>query len=158
MTDFLYNDSELQMNSKLILCIEEHDNGNKTNFVDTRLFIGWNEEGNVFFVRGKRQDIGSAEFVPYAFDSKSTNELYDFIKFVVGSKRNISIVLYNYNNIDTNRNITKSKLKYDEFTYEFFEDNMNRNYEIAAYDNVKLKRPQIKMYLRMLINVVKQHV
>ena len=153
MTDFFYNDSECQMNSKLILCIEEHDNRSETNFVDTRLFIGWSIQDNDYFVRGKRQDIGPTEFVPYAFRCESTDELYDFIEFVVGSKRNTSIVLYNYNNIDTNSNQSKVNLKDDELTYEFFEENMDSNYEIAAYDGVNLKRAQIKKYLRMLKNM-----
>lgn len=150
MTDFLYNDSELQMDSRLILCIEEHDSIRNPDSVDTRLFIGWSNADKDFLVRGKRQDIGSKEFVPYAFHCDSTDELYDFIEFVIGSDRNASIVLYNYNNID---GITSSELKDDDLTYEFFEEHMDINYEVAAYDEVKLKRKEIRKYLRMLRNM-----
>jgi hypothetical protein len=152
MADFFYNDSELQMESKLILCIEEHDNRKDSYSVDTRLFIGWSNQDNDYFIRGKREDIGSKEFVPYAFHCDSTDELYDFIEFVVGSRSNTSIILYNYNNIDMNSSNSAS-LKDDDLTYEFFEKNMDRNYEIAAYDRLTLKRGQIKKYLRMLKNM-----
>jgi len=154
MSDFLYNDSELQMSSKLILCIEEHDNRKISASVDTRLFIGWSNHDNDYFIRGKREDIGSKQFVPYAFRCDSTDELYNFIEFVVGPRSNTSIILYNFNNIESNSSNSSNSvsLKDDELTYEFFEENMDRNYEIAAYDKVKLKRNEIKKYLRMLKN------
>lgn len=144
MTDFLYNDSELQMDTRLILCIAEHDNKMDPNSVDNRLFIGWSVQDNDYFVRGKREDIGLNEFVPYAFRCEHTDDLYDFIEFVVGPKSRASIELYNYNNTES--------MDTDEITYEFLEENMDRNYEIAAYDDVKLKRRQITTYLRMLKN------
>jgi len=152
MSNFFYNDSELQMKSKLILCIEEHDNNVTGNSIDTRLFIGWSNQDNDYFIRGKRVDIGTREFVPYAFHCDSTDELYEFIKFVVGKRRKTSIILYNYNNIDTNRSDLES-IKDHELTYEFFEENIDRNYEIAAYDKVRVNRNRIKKYLGMLKNI-----
>lgn len=147
MTELRYNDSELQMESKLILCIEENDNyitGN-SNSIDTRLFIGWSYSDNDFYLRGKRQDIESHEFVPYSFHCETADELYDFIKCIIGSSNTINIVLYNFNNIDSYIN-----LREDELNYEFFEENMDRNYEIAAYDNEKIKRKRIIKYLNIL--------
>jgi hypothetical protein len=147
MTDFLmYNDSKLQMDSTLILCIEEHDDKRDKESIDTRLFVGWSNDDDAYFVRGKRQDIGNHEFVPYAFHFGSSTELYDFINVVVGNRKTTSIILYNYNNIDS-LNTTNDKL-----TYEFFEENMDKRYILAAYDNVKLKKRQITKYLSMLKN------
>ena len=145
MSELMYNDSENQMNSKLILCIEEHDDKHDFNSIDTKMFVGWNHDTNSYFVRGKREDARESEFVPYAFDCDTTNELYDFIKFIVGSKRGKSLVLYNYNNLCLSCPC--------ELTYEFFESHMDKNYEIAGYDNVKLKRHQICKYLRLLKNM-----
>ena len=51
MTEFLYNDSELQMDTCLILCIEELDLDNSVSPIDTRLFIGWNNELSDFLIR-----------------------------------------------------------------------------------------------------------
>lgn len=149
MEVFVYNDSDIQMNSKLILCIEEHDDIKKTKSVDTRLFIGWSNLDNDFFIRGKRVDIGTKEFVPYAFHCNSIDKLYDFIEFVIGSKSNTSIILYNYNNIDVNSR-EQHVQNNDELTYDFFEKYMDKNYEITAYDKVRLDRVQIKKYLNLL--------
>lgn len=140
----VYNDSENQTNSQLILCIEEKDGIQGPNSVDTRMFIGWNRGVNDFFVRGKRQDINDKEFVPYAFHCECASDLYDFIDFVVGVDENISLTLYNFNNID--------EMKDCDMTYEFFEDNMDRNYEIVAYDHMQLKRSTILKCLKMLRN------
>jgi hypothetical protein len=95
-------------------------------------------------VRGKREDIGGRDFVPYAFRCESTNDLYDFIEFAIGPRSRTSVILYNFNNLEGTLD--------DDLTYEFFEDNIDRDYEVAAYDDVKLKRSQIKKYLRMLKN------
>jgi hypothetical protein len=140
MARFFYNDSELQMDSQFILCIEELDNSS----IDTRLFIGYSELDNDYYIRGKRQDTGSREFVPYAFRCNSTNGLYDFIEFVICSYNKINIILYNFNNLEGTND--------DELTYEFFESQTDRDYEVVAYDGVKLKRRQIKKYLRILKN------
>ena len=146
MSEFVYNDSELQMDTEFILCIEEHtDDDVIDNSIDTRLFIGYSSRDDDFYVRGKRQDIGSREFVPYAFRCVSSNDLYDFIEFALGNCKRASVVLYNFNNLDG--------FKDDELTYDFFERTMDRNYEVAAYDGVKLKRGKIIKYLRMLRNM-----
>jgi hypothetical protein len=151
MENNLYKESHLQIKSKLILCIEEHEHINGGKSIDTRLFIGLSDQNDDFFVRGKRQDIGLYNFVPYAFHCDTSDELFTFLKFVLGSNRNISIMLYNYNNIDTCNYL--GKLKDYELTYEFFEKYMHKDYEIVAYDNVQLKRKHITKYLDMLKNI-----
>jgi hypothetical protein len=143
MTEF-YNDSESQMDSNLILCIEEHDNETDSTLIDNRIFIGWNIQDRDYYVRGKRQDTLKFKYVPYAFHCDSTHDLYNFIKFTIGQKRNVSVILYNYNNID--------KLHDTELTYEFFEEQMDHEYEIAAYDEMRLKRSTLMNWLRMLQN------
>jgi hypothetical protein len=136
----LYNDSELQMNTQLILCIEELDIESKISPIDTRVFIGWNETDNDYFIRGKRQDLSNTKFVPFAFNCASSQDLYDFLEFTLG--KSINIILYNFNNIDS--------MSLTDLNYEFFEDQINKNYEIAGYDKLKVKRRTIVKYLRML--------
>jgi hypothetical protein len=144
MAELYYNDSELQMDSQLILCIEEYDSVKNPTSIDTRLFIGCSNgtSDEEYFIRGKRQDIHSMEFVPYAFHCDSLNELCNFIEFVIGKRKTSSVTLYNYNNV--------YGMEDHDLTYEFFEENMDRNYEIAAYDNVTLKRSELKKQLRIL--------
>jgi hypothetical protein len=144
----VYNDSELQTDTNLILCIEDHDNENDSTSIDNRLFIGWVEEDNDYYVRGKRQDTDKTKYVPYAFHCSSPYDLFNFIKFAVGSD-SMSIILYNYNNIDA--------LKDTELTYEFLENNMDHKYEIAAYDDVKMKRSTIVQMLQMIKNAYNWH-
>ena len=138
--DIVYKDSELQTQSCLILCIEEHDSKINPCSIDTRLFIGWNNETQEYFLRGKRQDTSVSNFVPYAFDSEFADDVYEFIEFVLGIKGKKSITLYNFNNINN----------FSEVTYEFLEKYMDTNYEIVGYDNVKLQPKQVKSQLRLL--------
>jgi hypothetical protein len=142
-TDIVYKDSELQTQSCLILCIEEHDSKINPNSIDTRLFIGWNNETQDYFLRGRRQDLSFSNYVPYAFDCELTDDLYDFIEFVLGVKGKKSITLYNFNNINN----------FSDVTYEFLEKYMDKNYEIVGYDNVKLQPKQIKTQLRLVKNI-----
>lgn len=136
-----YNDTELQMDSQLILCVEENDNKS----VDTRLFIGWSTETNDYFVRGKRQDVGQRKFVPYALHFEQLYSLLDFIKFTACGNDSYTVILYNYNNLDS--------VKDKDLTYEFFEADLDRNYEVAAYDNIsKFDRRRFKGLLTMLKN------
>ena len=143
--EYFYNDTDCQMNSSLILCIEEHDSKHDVNSIDNRLFIGWDEKKGEYFVRGRRQETRTSDYVPYAFRCRFTDDLYDFIAFTVGTKGKNSITLYNYNNIATS--------SVDDITYEFLEQYMDRNYEIAGYDDVKLKARQVKDMLRLLKNL-----
>ena len=136
-----YADSNLQNDSTLILCIEDYEDPNE---IDTRLFIGYDAKANDYFIRGKRQDIGTREYVPYAFHCDEEKILYDFIEFIT-SNNNISMTLYNFNN-------TNDKQDYD-LTYEFFESNMDKNYEIVGYDNVLLSRDKLMKLLSMLKNM-----
>ena len=145
MSDFIYNDSNLQMNSQLILCIKEHDNTKDKLSIDTIMFIGWSYTDNLYYIRGKRQDISKNNFVPYAFKCENEIDLYNFIEFVVGSNNTSSIILYNFNNI--------SEMECNDITYEFLEENMDINYEIAGYDKVKVERLEIVKCLKMLKNI-----
>ena len=138
-----YTDSELQTNTQLILCIEECDSRSTICPIDARLFIGWCHETETFFVRGRRDDTLTSNYVPYAFHCILECDLYNFIKFVLGES-NSNIILYNFNNI--------IQTNVDEITYEFLENNMEQNYEIAGYNDFKLKRSDCLTYLRMLRN------
>lgn len=171
MEEYFYNDSELQMDTTFILCIEElitHDSYSSStssssslssslsssqellDSIDTRLFIGWDERTNDFFIRGRRQDVSTESkwskldigYVPYAFHCKTINDLYSFIKFTMSKKGNV--ILYNFNNINL--------VSTDKLTYEFFESRMDTNYEISGYNNIILKRSRIVNYLKILQN------
>ena len=142
MSEYFYNDSELQIDTTFILCIEELDETNSYSPIDTRLFIGWDESTNDFYIRGRRQDIRKSDFVPFAFRCNSSHELYDFIKFTMSNR--VNVILYNFNNTDG--------MTTDEVSYEFFESHIDKNYEISGYNDIKLNRFHIVKYLRILQN------
>jgi len=153
MVNHLYNESELQNFSKLILCIEEHDDTNTRISVDSRLFISWDCATSKFYVRGRRQDttVGS-NHVPYTFSFNNINELYVFIEFVMGNNEHghlntnstTNMILYNYNNMSLMDNET--------LTYEFFQNNLDPDYEITGYNNIQITKSIIKKLLKLLKN------
>jgi hypothetical protein len=142
MCDFMYRDSEIQMDTHLILYIEEHDIKEDFNSIDNKIFIGWDNETQRFYVRGKRQNISDKDFAPYALYYSSADKLYDFIEFVIGTTSTTSLVLYNFNNI--------KRLLLEDLTYDYLESLIDKNYEIAGYDRVKLKRKRFNKCLSML--------
>ena len=146
MSSFLYNDSEMQMDTSLILCIEDHDDPSDKSSIDTRLFIGWDWSNGDYFIRGKRQDTEVSHYVPFAFHCDSTSSFIDFLKLSMGLNSFKSITLYNFNNLeglDTD----------SELTYEFFEEHMDHQYEISGYDYIKISNRELKSYLRILQNI-----
>jgi len=145
MSECIYCDSELQMDSRMILCIEEHDITSTPSNLDTKLFIGWNSNEHEFFVRGKRRDSGDTTYVPYAFHSVIMTCIVDFIEFIIDDGADVSVILYNYNNIDFEN--------YDDMTYEYFEEQQDKNYEITGYNNHKLNRELLKKMLGMIKNM-----
>jgi hypothetical protein len=144
-----YKDSELQFKSQLILCIEECDNLRDDNVIDNRIFIGYgsfDEHGQErYFLRGKRNDTLHTEYVPYSFYCKRAHHVYEFLRGIFDSENKIVVTLYNYNNLTNDEND-------NELSFEFFESNMDPNYEIVAFDNSGLTRKPIMRYLSILQN------
>ena len=137
-----YLDSDIQTDTMLILCIEECDNKSEENAIDNRVFIGWSITDKDFFIRGKRQNFGKCEYAPYAFRTKNIDSLYDFLEFVIGCRSNASVKLYNYNNV--------VNWDPDEITYDFLEQYLDANYEIAGYDNINIDYVRITRLLKMV--------
>ena len=146
------DDYETELNSCLVLCIEEHDNTNvnsdntinDNNSIDTRIFISYNEASNMYIINGKRLDLTknskTAFFQPFMFCADSSNDVLDFLSLTLDIKSQFSYTLFNYNN-----------LSYDkaDITYSFMEDNIDRRYEIAAYDGVGYSRKKFRQLVRM---------
>ena len=131
-----YNDTHLQMDSNLILVIEEKEPDNPGD-IDNRIFIGFDHEYDCFYLRGRRCDIANSNNVPYAFQSESSDELANFLFFTVCGgplsstlMKKIDVSLFNYNNI--------TDWDLEDLTFEFFEDNMDRDYEIISYTNIEV--------------------
>jgi hypothetical protein len=131
----------------LVLKIQEVE---QSGLVDTTLYVLYDQSTHRFVIRGKRRDVHENDACTYSFECEFAHELADFIMFVIDRVNNrVSYVLYNYNNLP----LTSNKI-----TYEFFSEYDtptcdNVTYEIAGYDNLKLKRKELERNLRMLRNV-----
>uniref|UniRef100_A0A6C0IWN8 Uncharacterized protein n=1 Tax=viral metagenome TaxID=1070528 RepID=A0A6C0IWN8_9ZZZZ len=149
-----YLDSDLQHTSQMVLCIEEMDGRpGKEKDVDTRVFIVFDYECGGWHILGKRTDTRSISSVPFKFLSFSPEDIWTFMELIIGkafmpmpsrnSFENCSISIYNFNNLNECEDL-------DDLTYEFFEENMDKSYEIAAYDEVSLSKRYIVRVLEMM--------
>jgi hypothetical protein len=147
-TDFepIYLNEEDEQDSCLVLCIEERDNLDDYDSIDTRVFVSYSETSDVYVVNGKRVDLFSrrgrnkTNFQPFMFCANSSSDVADFLALTLNTKGKFSYTLFNYNN-----------LSYDmsENTYGFMEQNMDQRYEIAAYDNIDYDKKKFRQLVRM---------
>ena len=145
-TLFVTYDFESETDSCLVLCIEER-NANNYKKVDTRLFVTYDFESETYILYGKRLGILSTTktmFVPFFFRMDTISAAYEFIKFIISKKSVCSYTLYNYNNMPVNC---------DTVDYYLMENNMHVNYEVTAYDEVRIKRKELSTILHMLYSV-----
>ena len=143
----MYNDTELQNYSKLVISIKEYDEpivGNDTENTDMSMYIYFDETVDNYVLFGRRSDRKDSknEFVPFRFQSKSKRELVHFIMLVIDPETRVSFEIYNYNNL--------GDYDFQEITYEFMEDNVDSQYEICAYDNYKLGKKTLYKHLSLL--------
>lgn len=142
---------EKEIDSCLVVCFEEHEDGEDgTDLIDTRLFVTYDHSTKAYVVNGKRQDIFSkkgrnkTQLKPFVFCARDSDDIVDFITLSFSRSNSFSYIMYNYNNLPEDA---------CEMTYEFMESNMDRRYEIAAFDNVDVKRNHIKRLVRLTKNM-----
>jgi hypothetical protein len=97
-----------------------------------------------FFVRGRRRWTPTTQSCTYSFQCECAKDLADFLQYTICRNNTVNEVLYNYDNLPFESN---------DVTFEFLHDYDDGDYEISGYDNVKLKRKDLLINLRMLRNV-----
>jgi len=119
-------ESELQKNSKLVLMFEHQEQGTLDK-IDLRIFLLWDPMSEKFLLFGRRQSAQPRKNTPpFYFEFPSYYDAYSFVKRAIGSRESVGLTLYNFNNL-----LFTSSQNLD---FEFFEDLMDRRYEIAGYD------------------------
>lgn len=126
----------------LVLKIVERDNLLRTP--DTTLYLIYDKRHRNYIIRGMRRGTHHADAVQYSFTCETMQDLADFIQFVIDKKNRVSYILYNYDNLPEFSS---------EITFDFLRENDTIDYEIAGYDNRRLKRHSLLRNLRMLKNV-----
>ena len=136
-----------ETDSCLVLCIEDRDVNNYEK-INARLFITYDFELETYVLYGRRQnrwiDNNKTSFEPYFFRMDTVDDAYEFVKLVISKNSPCSYTLYNYNNMP---------ITCDTVDYYAMESNMHVNYEIVAYDDVRIKRKQLSTLLQMLYSV-----
>ena len=139
----------------LVLMIQEKER--KSHSIDNTLFILYDTQLEKYVIRGKRNDCKKYNFLPYSFTCKNEKDIFEFINFSICSSNKLSIDLMNYDNLPYDS---------DDITFDFLIDNVDRNYEIFAYDNVKINKKKRNNYfckknmiklLRMIKNVANEY-
>lgn len=138
------NNEETELNSCLVICIDEYDDDGT---IDTRVFVSYNDAEQMYIINGKRLDIAKNDkndktdfFQPFMFCAESSNDVLDFLSLILDIKRTFSYTLFNYNNLSYDKN---------DITYSFMDENIDRRYEIAAYDHVTYSRKIFRQLVRV---------
>jgi len=131
-----------QPDSYLTLCVEERSDDNYDN-VTNRLFVSYDEEQGSYVVYGRRQS-STLEFEQFFFRADRSKDMYKFFKFVVGHMSKLSYTLFNYNNMP---------FDLEGVDYYFMENNMEIAYELAAYDQITLKKTRFREMMHLLKRV-----
>jgi len=126
----------------LVLKIEEYDISNGK--LDTSMFILYDQNNQVYLVRGTRVETKHLSSVPYSFTCDRTKDLVNFISVAIGEENRMSYILYNYNDLP---------LSSSDITYDMLYEDEEPSNELVAYDNMKYDRKVLLKYLGMLKNV-----
>ena len=126
----------------LVLKIEEYDISNGK--LDTSMFVLYDQNNQVYLVRGTRVETKNLSSVPYSFTCDKMKDLANFISVAICDDNRTSYILYNYNNLPLSSN---------DITYDMLYDEEEPAHEICAYDNMKYDRKALIKYLGMLKNV-----
>ena len=139
-----------EIDSCLVLCIEERDNDNYAQ-IETTVFVTYDFESETYVLYGKRHDyltkgegIFNTKFQPFFFRMDEVDDIYAFLKFIISKKSLCSYTLYNYNNMPVDC---------DTVDYDFMKRNADIDYELVAYDYKKVKRGELSNLLEMLYSV-----
>lgn len=138
-----------EINSCVVLCIEER-NDTEYDKVETRLFITYDFIENTFVVYGKRQDemntrktVFTTKFAPFFYRFEKAKEAYQFAETIISKQSECSYTVYNYDNMP---------YYCDTVNYYDLESNMNSNYVLVAYDNVKMYPKICAPFFKMVRN------
>lgn len=148
MANISYPESELQNESTMVLMVEHQT---RSTSIDLRVFVLYDISRHVFVIFGRRFSGYPVDpnAPPFSFTFKSKSDTFDFIRRIIGNEEMAVISLYNYNNL--------SGIHSEDYSFEFFEEYMDENYEIAGYDNMKLNLASTKNIIRDFLRLMKSY-
>lgn len=131
----------------LVLCLEEYDSEEQE--IDTKLFVFYDPQTELFEIRGKRSNDDKIQRNSYSFSCGNKKSLIDLIELIIDSENECIITFYNFHSLpDSSYDITFDLLKGSE----------NRSSEIVAYENFDLtNRKKMKKLVRILETVYNEY-
>jgi hypothetical protein len=126
----------------LVLKLEECEE--KTNIIDTTVYIFYDKNQHQYVVRGRRKWTPNHKSCTYSFNCTYVNDLVYFLQYIICRTSKVNETLFNYDNFPASSS---------EITFEFLQNYDHGDYEISGYDEKKLQRKRLLKNLTMLRNV-----
>jgi len=134
--------SEYTVPDCLVLKLEEVDINSEE--VDTVIYILYDIKKKEYVIRGQRRKTLTYDSCTYSFVCNYTDDLVNFLQYVICKYNLVNETLYNYDNLSNNSN---------NITFEFLQEYEDKNYELSGYNNIKLSKKRLVRTLQILKNV-----
>ena len=115
---------------KLVLYIKENDK--ETKITDMACYIVYDEYEEEYMITGMRDLENKKWGEPYKFYCRKKKNAMDFIQSIFDMRNDLTMILYNY----------------DELSFYDFDKKSTRKREITGYNNVKLTDPSLLKYIK----------
>ena len=134
--------SEYTVPDCLVLKLEEVDINSQE--VDTVIYILYDIKKKEYVIRGQRRKTTIYNSCTYSFVCNYTDDLVNFLQYVICKSNLVNETLYNYDNLSNNSN---------NITFEFLQEYEDKDYELSGYNNMKLTKKRLLKNLQILKNV-----
>jgi hypothetical protein len=138
----MYDDMNIEKN-RLVLYVEEVYTTKKTDDVDMKCFIIYDNVEEEYFLCGSRRNNSETQYGDFKFFCKSKTDIINFISFIFNVKESdLNYGLYNYSTLSS---IDNSHVTFDKL------DNMRLSCsEIALYEGMDYSYLEFLRLLNMI--------
>jgi hypothetical protein len=136
--DIMDEQSIIYYESQPVLYIEENFDGDIFE-TDTRAFIVYDKDDNVFCLYGSRKCDKRKKYVNYFLKYNTIDDLYNYLLLAMNTKVNtLNITTYYFSDLTSND------------TFDDFSEKTNKYKELFGYDNIKLNRKAFYKFINVL--------
>lgn len=116
----------------LILKVEEVDT--ESNEIDNKIFILFDKNTETYLIRGMRTET-------YSFSSKTSDDVLDFLAFVIDNQNQLNYRLYNN---------TELPWESHDITFEQLTESLKNSKELVGYDNINFSKKTLQTRIKIL--------
>ena len=126
----------------LVLKIEEVEStGSNEKIVDNQIFVIFDTREGHYILRGKRNDTTKIDFDTYSFNCNTSDDVVNFLSFVIDKNNLLHYILYNINDLP---------LKSEEISFESLGDRVYGARELVGYENNVFSKKILKNNIQIL--------